>query len=164
MSKIVIIDKNGDASEVLLKNKDEIYKKCGLRKTDFFDNKHRWSLKYDSKHINLELYAKDNGRCNNINKFELPPPCDKSLYYGSMAIVLSFNDKIEDLTVDLWNKLYEKLYGGFEDITNTKDDDENEVDELKDIPKSEKTKNGYLKDGFVVDNESEETGSDEISD
>ena len=44
MSKIVIIDKNGDASEVLLKNKDEIYKKCGLRKTDFFDNKHRWSL------------------------------------------------------------------------------------------------------------------------
>ena len=117
-------------------------------------------VKYDSRHINLELYAKDNGRCNNINKFELPPPCDKSLYYGSMAIVLSFNDKIEDLTVDLWNKLYEKLYGGFEDITNTKDDDENEVDELKDIPKSEKTKNGYLKDGFVVDNESEDIDSD----
>ena len=30
-------------------------------------------------------------------------------------------------------------------------EDENEVDELKNIPSEEKTKSGYLKDGFVVD-------------
>jgi hypothetical protein len=51
----------------------------------------------------------------------------------------------------LWNKLYEKLFGGFEDLSATAEEDENEIDELANVPKEKKTKQGYLKDGFVVD-------------
>jgi hypothetical protein len=64
--------------------------------------------------------------------------------------------------------MYEKLFGGFEELThNDTTDDE---DEMKHIPKEKQTKSGYLKDDFVVDDmseseESEETLSDtELSD
>jgi hypothetical protein len=35
-------------------------------------------------------------------------------------------------------------------------EDENEEDELANIPESMKTKDGYLKDGFVVDDDDED--------
>jgi hypothetical protein len=64
--------------------------------------------------------------------------------------------------------MYEKLFGGFEDLTrNDTTDDE---DEMKHIPKEKQTKSGYLKDDFIVDDtsdseESEETLSEtELSD
>ena len=54
--------------------------------------------------------------------------------------------------INLAIKMYEKLFGGFEDLTLTCVEDEEEEDELENIPKSMKTKKGgYLKDGFVVD-------------
>ena len=59
-------------------------------------------------------------------------------------------------------KMYEKLFGGFENLALTVVEDEEEEDELAAIPASKKTKNGgYLKDGFVVDTESssEHSGS-----
>jgi hypothetical protein len=59
--------------------------------------------------------------------------------------------------------MYEKLFGGFENLALTAVEDEEEEDELAAIPASKKTKNGgYLKDGFVVDTESssEHSGSD----
>ena len=64
-----------------------------------------------------------------------------------------------NLTLSMWNKAYEKLFGGFEDITANAEDDENEVDELAAVPKSKKTKQGYLKDGFVVDSSDADTES-----
>jgi hypothetical protein len=50
--------------------------------------------------------------------------------------------------------MYEKLFGGFEDLAATCAEDEEEEDELENIPASKKTKQGYLKDGFVVDSDS----------
>ena len=47
------------------------------------------------------------------------------------------------------------MFGGFEDLDATAAEDENEEDELDDIPDSMKTKEGYLKDGFVVDDPSD---------
>ena len=66
----------------------------------------------------------------------------------------------------MWEKMYEKLFGGFEDLTTTAAEDENEEDELENVPKNKKTKHGYLKDGFVVDSsdgdeEEEEDDEDE---
>ena len=46
-------------------------------------------------------------------------------------------------------KIYEKLFGGFEDLTLTAIEDENEIDELENIPKEKKTKQGYLKDDQI---------------
>jgi hypothetical protein len=65
--------------------------------------------------------------------------------------------------IELWNKIYEKLFGGFEDLTLTCVEDDEEDDELENIPKHMKTKKGgYLKDGFVVDSSDTEEiiGSD----
>ena len=60
----------------------------------------------------------------------------------------------------IWNKIYEKLFGGFEDLALTCTEDDNEEDELANVPKNLKTKKGgYLKDGFVVDSSDTEEAS-----
>ena len=62
-----------------------------------------------------------------------------------------------NLSLALWNKMYEKLFGGFENLALTVVEDEEEEDELAAIPASKKTKKGgYLKDGFVVDSDEED--------
>jgi hypothetical protein len=68
---------------------------------------------------------------------------------------------LTNLSIPLWDKIYEKLFGGFEDLAVTAVEDENEVDELANVPKEKKTKQGYLKDGFVVD--SSDTEENETS-
>jgi hypothetical protein len=64
----------------------------------------------------------------------------------------------------LWNKIYEKLFGGFEDLAATALEDEAEVDELANVPKEKKTKQGYLKDGFVVDSSDTEEHTEDSDD
>jgi hypothetical protein len=66
-----------------------------------------------------------------------------------------------NLSLSVWEKIYEKLFGGFEDLVVSAIEDEEEEDELANVPKEKKTKQGYLKDGFVVDssNDSEEDES-----
>jgi ABC-type glutathione transport system ATPase component len=93
------------------------------------------------------------------------PPIDKKLFFGSCAIIAFVknndgNKSYQDLTLPLWNKIYEKLFGGFEDLSSTAAEDEDEEDELANVPKEKKTKHGYLKDGFVVDSSETE---DELS-
>jgi hypothetical protein len=77
----------------------------------------------------------------------------------------SKNKSYINLTIELWKKIYDKLFGGFEDLTLTCAEDDDEEDELANVPKHKLTKNGgYLKDGFVVDSsdtEDEELDTDE---
>jgi methylase of polypeptide subunit release factors len=56
--------------------------------------------------------------------------------------------ELMDLTVEAGKEAPNELY-----LTNStlKDGDDNEPDELDHVPASKKTKEGYLKDGFVVD-------------
>ena len=61
------------------------------------------------------------------------------------------NNKVyTNLTIELWNSVYETLFGGFEDLSKTAYEDEMEEDELANVDKS-MLSNGYLKDDFVVD-------------
>ena len=57
------------------------------------------------------------------------------------------------------NKVYEKLFGGFEDL---KSESESE-DELDEVPDDMKTKDGYLKDGFVVDSHSDKSNDKSLT-
>ena len=86
------------------------------------------------------------------NKYDFPPPVDNILYFGCMALVAKddVNEHI-DLSLEDWEKFYEDLFGGFENLDDTTNEDENEVDELVNVPAEMKTKTGYLKDDFVVD-------------
>jgi hypothetical protein len=109
----------------------------------------------------IDVWAKTDGRAGNENKYELPPPIDELIIFGNIALVARIDKETAvDLTIELWNVIYEKLFGGFEDLAATAAADEEEEDELANVPKEKKTKHGYLKDGFVVDSSETE---DEIS-
>ena len=155
---IIIVEKTGIIKTLSIKDfkEEELYKKCGFKKSEDFIKQVEWNVKYEGKKYYVQVFAKSVGRANSENKYDFPPPIDNILFFGSCAI-LSFiknNDggkSYVDLSIPLWNKFYEKLFGGFEDLAATAKEDEEEEDELDNIPKEKKTKHGYLKDGFVVD-------------
>lgn len=154
---VLIIEKNSDIRSLNIKKFDinELYKKCGFKKSSDFILQARWEANSNIENIYIELYAKENGRANNENKYEFPPPVDKNLFFGSCALVSYFidndNNKVyTNLTIELWNSVYETLFGGFEDLSKTAYEDEMEEDELANVDKS-MLSNGYLKDDFVVD-------------
>ena len=168
MLTIVIVEKSGDLKSTTIKEfkEEELFKKCGFKKGEDFVKQHDWSVRTGGNKYLISVYGKTDGRANSENKYDFPPPIDSALFFGSCAIVAKDgNSAYTDLTVELWNKIYEKLFGGFEDLAATALEDENEEDELANVPKEKKTKDGYLKDGFVVSDEDEEfSGSEPAND
>ena len=84
---VLIIEKNSDIRSLNIKKFDinELYKKCGFKKSSDFILQARWEANSNIENIYIELYAKENGRANNENKYEFPPPVDKNLFFGSCA-------------------------------------------------------------------------------
>ena len=170
---IIIIEKGGTLKTLTVKDYkvEELYKKCGFKKAEGFNLQVEWPVKLDGQRYLIQMYGKLDGKANMENKYDFPPPVDKNLYFGSCTLVGMIRDDSNDrshinLSIELWNKIYEKLFGGFEDLALTCNEDEEEEDELENIPKNMKTKKGgYLKDGFVVDSsdaeEEERFGSDD---
>jgi hypothetical protein len=164
---IIIVEKGGSLKSLSIKDfkLEELFKKCGFKKGEDFIKQVEWNAKYEGEKYFIEVYAKTEGRANSENKYDFPPPIDTKLFFGSCAI-LAYTKKTDgskhytDLSLPLWNKIYEKLFGGFEDLAATAKEDEEEEDELANVPKEKKTKQGYLKDGFVVDSsDTEENAS-----
>ena len=163
---IIIVERSGTLKILSIKDlkPEELYKKCGFKKAEDFNKQTEWNIKYDGKKYCIQVFAKADGRANSENKYDFPPPIDTKLFYGSCAIVAQVKkddgSKVYfNLTLPLWNKIYEKLFGGFEDLAATAKEDEEEEDELANVPKEKKTKQGYLKDGFVVDSSDTEENS-----
>ena len=157
MTSILIVEKGGDLKSLSVKDykEDELFKKCGFKKADGFSKQTEWTIKLSGSKYVVSVYGKTEGKANGENKYDFPPPIDNVLFFGSCALVCH---KVEggttticNLTLDLWEKMYEKLFGGFEDLAATCAEDDAEIDELENVPKEKKTKQGYLKDGFVVD-------------
>ena len=172
---IIIVERTGALKLLAIKDfkEEELFKKCGFKKAEDFLKQTEWNAKYDGKKYCIQVFAKADGRANSENKYDFPPPIDNKLFYGCCAIVAHTknNDSSKlhvNLTLQMWEKIYTKLFGGFEDLGTTAAEDENEEDELVNVPKNKKTKNGYLKDGFVVDSsdadESETASSSETED
>lgn len=170
---VIIVEKNGSLKSLTIKEykEDELYKKCGFKKAEDFVKQTEWSnIKIDGKKYVVVLYGKTEGKANTENKYDFPPPVDSTLFFGNCVLVAHLKKENSEyglchLTIELWNKIYEKLFGGFEDLAVTCAEDENEVDELEGVPAEKKTKHGYLKDGFVVDSdEDEEYGSGDDDD
>jgi hypothetical protein len=166
---IIIVERLGSLKLLSIKDfkLEDLYKKCGFKKSEDFMKQTEWNVKYDGKKYLIQVFAKTDGRANSENKYDFPPPIDTKLFYGSCAIIgqIKKDDGTKsyvNLSLPLWNKVYEKLFGGFEDLAATAKEDEEEEDELDNIPKEKKTKQGYLKDGFVVD--SSDTEENTVSD
>jgi hypothetical protein len=158
---IIIVEKSGSLKSHTMKEykEEDLYKKCGFKKADGFEKHTEWGLKIEGKKYIVALYGKVDGKANTENKYDFPPPVDTMLFFGSCVLVASVKNNddtwcIVPLSLEHWNKMYEKLFGGFEDLVATCAEDEEEEDELENIPASKKTKQGYLKDGFVVDSDS----------
>jgi hypothetical protein len=165
---VVIVEKNGTLKASTIKDfkEEDLFKKCGFKKEDGFLKQHTWKVKTGGAKYFISVYAKTEGRANTENKYDFPPPIDSTLFFGNCAIVAKNDvEKYVDLSLDLWTTIYEKLFGGFEDLSATAAEDELEEDELANVPKEKKTKDGYLKDGFVVDtSESDEEDAYNSSD
>jgi hypothetical protein len=147
---IVIIDKKGEVHSLGWKKFDEekIYTKAGFKNSDNFKLQTTYKSKIEHKDYNIDVYGKTVGRANTENKYEFPPPIDNLLMFGSCVLISrDENRNTKDLSVGEWDKIYDKLYGGFEDIGG---EEEEEEEEEEDIPK---TKSGYAKDGFVVEDD-----------
>ena len=173
---IVLIEANGTIKTLKTKEvtTETLYKKCGFRVSEDFHARHTWcvNLKENDTKVpyTVSVWAKKTGKANFENKYDFPPPIDNELFFGTCAIVrmaetssgsTSNTDEpaFLDLTKESWLKIYEKLFGGFEDIG---DEDEYSEDELDNVDPALLTAHGYLKDDFVVsDKESIEMVSDD---
>ena len=165
MTDIIVIEKNGTIKQSICKDIDMLYKSCGFRKIEGFDMQHTWEdVSVGGKKYNLSVFARSDGKANTENKYDMPPPIDNFLYFGNIAIInQKKNGEMVGITVEEWNKIYEFMFGGFENLDDF--DDENEEDELENIPSKMKTKvGGYLKDDFVVDDDDDEEEEDDEDD
>ena len=165
---VIIVEKTGVLKMLAIKEfkEEDLFKKCGFKKSEDFNKQTEWNVKCESKKYWISVYAKVDGRANSENKYDFPPPIDTKLFFGNCVILAKVkNDEgkqlYTNLSLDLWEKIYEKLFGGFEDLSSTAIEDENEIDELENIPKDKKTKQGYLKDGFVIDSDGDGDGDDD---
>ena len=157
--RIVFIEKSGDTKEANIKldSLNDLYKKCGFKSNNNFSKTNTWCVKNNY----YSVFAKTNGRANQENKYELPPPVDNELYFGKMITIkhslkeLKNVSDIQDLSKEEWESIYESLFGGFEDLG-----EEDSYSEEEHVPEHLKTKDGYMKDGFVVSDESDENDSD----
>lgn len=155
--RLLVVDKTGTIKESVLKtwNEEELYKKAGFKNGQGFKLATTWKVDdINKKSYTINVYGKTDGRANQENKYEFPPPIDETLFFGSCLIVHMKGDKPASLTTAEWTCIYDKLYGGFESLGEGDSEEEDESDEYDDIPK---TKSGYAKDGFIVDD-------DELSD
>jgi len=167
---VIIVEKLGSLKYLVIKDykEDELYKKCSFKKNDGFEKNIEWKIKIEGKKYNVSVYGKTEGKANTENKYDFPPPIDNTLFFGNCVLVCSLvkddgRKELVSLSLDLWEKMYEKLFGGFEDLAVTAINDDIEEDELENIPAHKKTKHGYLKDGFVVDSDNSDD-KDEDSD
>lgn len=165
---ILIVHKEGNITVQNLKeyNEEDLYKKCGFTKPTDFKKQTEWIKKINGIKYAVAVYGKTVGKANFENKYEFPPPIDKHLFFGKCAIVgrkILLNGEKEYISLDtaLWNSIYDKLMGGFEDLSKTVKEDEEEIDELDFVPNHKKTLTGYLKDGFVVEDGHDSIGSTE---
>lgn len=146
-TSIVIISKTGSLSECVVEPASEttldeltvlLSKKCGYRNHDGFSCYHTFRYKNKKKlafpveneevipkYIYVDVWAKSDGRAGYENKYEMPPPIDEIIFYGNMALVSRIDKETAiNLTIELWNKIYEHLFGGFEDLAATAIEDE----------------------------------------
>jgi hypothetical protein len=162
MPSLILVDKSGKLKSIKTDGLDlsALCKKCGFKSIDGFALAHTWSVAFNEIEYKLCLYGKTTGRANSENKYEFPPPMDNTLFFGSCVVLNIENGIVADLSVKDFEDIMEHLYGGFEDVDSEDEEIESSDDEVVGLPK---TKDGYVKDDFVVDSDDEDEGDDDDS-
>jgi len=164
MPYILVIDKTGAIKETNIKEykEEDLHKKANFKSAEGFALQTTWTglstgSTGSSSIISVEVYGKTTGRAGQENKYEFPPPIDSVLFFGGCVLVAKSEsgDSIMDLRVSSWNTIYDNLMGGFEDLDLGDDHEVQEEDEEEDedVDPNLIGKNGYMKDGFVVEDD-----------
>jgi len=162
--EIILVDKIACLKKYKIKefSIEHLYKKCGFKNDNNFQSICEWKVKLNNIHF-IRLYGKSKGKANYENKYEFPHPFN-SLLFGT-AVLVGFNESNHpcSISLDEWNNAIIIINKGIFDLAKTKEEDDNEIDELALIPDKYKTTQGYLKDGFVIDSESDtEHSNDDV--
>ena len=163
MTEVIVVEKTGNLKSVNVKKfkQDEFYKLAGFKNNNKEDFKFqtKWETEINKKKYNISVYGKTDGRANQENKYDFPPPIDNTLFFGGVLLINKKGDSYVSLSLTEWKAVYENLFGGFEDLNSDDDDEEEDEDEDEDL---DKTATGYAKDGFVVEDEEDEDEEDEL--
>lgn len=179
MPNIVVVNRDGSLKSVSIKsdswNESELYKKAGFKIETGFDVQGKFRVGKDRC---VKVYGKVNGKANTENKYDFPPPIDNTLFFGNCLLVLTNTEtkQVLDLTMDEWEKMYERLFGGFEDLNSNggaivadmidqKMDEMEMTEEEKKIladPNTKFSRQGYVMDGFIVDDEDTDEDEEDI--
>ena len=151
MSVVIILTKNAEIKEFTIQEEIDINNlnvdsweiNTGLGNFERIDYEYNGDI--------LSLYGWKEGHLGEINRTELPPPEDNTLYFGDVIVIRSNNGDVLDLTEQNYNEFYEAIHGGFESLGEEDTDTESDVSD-------------YERNSFVVsDNDEEEELSDEES-
>jgi hypothetical protein len=170
MPYIIVVDKSGKLKEINIKefSETELYKKANFKTAEGFSLQTTWNTNIQNKNYNIALYGKTKGKAGQENKYEFPPPVDSTLFFGG-CILVSVQSRtplsivsISDIRISEWKQIYDRLMGGFEDIENS-DDEEDEYNDIQEEMAniSRIGRDGYIRDDFVV--EDDEIDYDNIS-
>ena len=155
MPTILIVEKTGVIKESNIKSwvETDLYKKAGFKSSEDFTKAHEWTIDGTT----VALYGKTTGKAGQENKYDFPPPVDTTLFFGSCILTVPEGS----LKESQWNTIYEKLFGGFEDIGSSDSDESEDEDDELDIPR---TKEGYIKDDFIVSDDEDEDDDEDDDD
>lgn len=153
MPSFIIVEKTGSLKNAKTTDIVDLYKKCGFKTNEGFSLAHAWSVEFNDTEYKMEVYGKITGRANTENKYEFPPPIDNVLFFGNCAAVLYVNNKITDMGSQEFKDIMDHLYGGYSDIGDSDEDEDEEEEDILGLPK---TKDGYVKDDFVVSSDAED--------
>lgn len=96
----------------------------------------RFIHSYFYENIEIIYHGWTNGKENDINKHDLAPPIDKTLFYGDLLVLLKEDGELTNLSVEDYEEFYDYIFAGFDSC----EEDENEyVEEDYDY-----------EDGFIV--------------
>jgi len=116
MTSIVIIEPSGNIKTVSIKNTDEseLYKKCGFKSANHFAKQASWDIVFNTKSLNVRLYAKIEGRVNSKNLYKFPMLNNISFYGKCLLICYQLEESTNiynctSMKEEMWNNIYKQL-------------------------------------------------------
>ena len=107
MISFIIVDKTGNLNECKVDKLENVYKKCGLRKSEDFKKIMVYNLNNETT---IELWGRVVGRNNTKNPFSFKLDTTIKLY-GPAAILCIKKEKLESLLISDYNNIeLNKLY------------------------------------------------------
>jgi len=161
MPTVLIVEKNGSIKPYGIKSyvEEELFKKAGFKTPDGFQRHALWAVESHGVPYHIGLYGKLVGRANTENKYDFPPPADGLLFFGNCLLVnKNAEGTVMNLSPNEWASIYRQLFGGFHDLDEAHSSSEEEMDTDEEIAELAQagtavklTRDGYVDDGFVVD-------------